>query len=88
MPVRASSTFSLSAVRPEALMLGVRIRGTLGEKDPLNKVLFNRATSRVQKVLPRKCRRLNGLNRVWVLYYDFEETQRHVNGSFRKSFGE
>ena len=29
--------------------LGVRIRGTLGDMDPLNKVPFKRATSRVQK---------------------------------------
>ena len=29
--------------------LGVRIRGTLGHIDPLNKVPFKRATSRVQK---------------------------------------
>ena len=29
--------------------LGVRIRGTLGDLDPLNKVPFKRATSRVQK---------------------------------------
>ena len=29
--------------------MGVRIRGTLGEKDPLNKAPFKRATSRVQK---------------------------------------
>ena len=29
--------------------LGVRIRGTLGDIDPLNKVPFKRATSRVQK---------------------------------------
>ena len=29
--------------------VGVRIRGTLEDIDPLNKVLFKRATSRVQK---------------------------------------
>ena len=29
--------------------VGVRIRGTLGDIDPLNKVPFKRATSRVQK---------------------------------------
>ena len=29
--------------------MGVRIRGTLGEKGPLNKVPFKRARSRVQK---------------------------------------
>ena len=29
--------------------LGVRIRGTLGDIDPLNKVPFKRATSRIQK---------------------------------------
>ena len=31
------------------LLVGVRIRGTLGEIDPLNKVPFKRARSRVQK---------------------------------------
>ena len=31
------------------LLLGVRIRGTLGAIDPLNKVPSKRATSRVQK---------------------------------------
>ena len=31
------------------LGVGVRIRGTLGDKDPLNKVPFKRATSRVRK---------------------------------------
>ena len=29
--------------------MGVRSRGTLGDIDPLNKVLVKRATSRVQK---------------------------------------
>ena len=29
--------------------VGVRIRGALGDIDPLNKVPFKRATSRVQK---------------------------------------
>ena len=29
--------------------VGVRIRGTLGDIDPLNEVHFKRATSRVQK---------------------------------------
>ena len=29
--------------------MGVRISGTLGDIDPLNKVPFKRATSRVQK---------------------------------------
>ena len=29
--------------------MGVRIRGTLGDIDPLNKVPFTRAPSRVQK---------------------------------------
>ena len=29
--------------------MGVRIRGTLGDVDPLNRVHFKRATSRVQK---------------------------------------
>ena len=38
--------------------MGDRIRGTLGDADPLNKVPFKRATSRVKKgpvslVLPR-----------------------------------
>ena len=32
-----------------AIILGDRIRGTLGDIDPLNKVPFKRATSRVQK---------------------------------------
>ena len=36
--------------------MGVRIRGTLGDIDPLNKVPFKRARSRVQKGYP-----LNGL---------------------------
>ena len=31
-------------------MMGVRIRETLGDIDPLNKVPLQRATSRVQKV--------------------------------------
>ena len=31
------------------LLLGVRIRGTPGDIDPLNKVPFKRAISRVQK---------------------------------------
>ena len=30
-------------------LLGVRIRGTVGDLDPLNKVPFKRATSSVQK---------------------------------------
>ena len=30
-------------------ILGVRIQGTLGEIDPLNKLLFKRAISRVKK---------------------------------------
>ena len=30
-------------------LLGVRIKGTLGDIDPLNKVPFKRATSRAQK---------------------------------------
>ena len=34
------------------LRLGVRIRGTLGDIDPLNKVPFKRARSRVQKGYP------------------------------------
>ena len=35
---------------PEAdQTLGVRIRGTLGDIDPLHKVPFERASSRVQK---------------------------------------
>ena len=33
-------------------MMGVRIRGTLGDIDPLNKVPFKRARSRVQKGYP------------------------------------
>ena len=32
--------------------MGVRIRGTLGDIDPLNKVPFKRARSRVQKGYP------------------------------------
>ena len=32
--------------------MGVRIRGTLGDLDPLSKVPFKRATSRVQKGPP------------------------------------
>ena len=32
--------------------MGVRIRGTLGDLDPLNKVPFKRATSKVQKGPP------------------------------------
>ena len=44
-------------------MLGARIRETLGDIDPLNKVPFKRATRRVQKgplqgvslILPRNC---------------------------------
>ena len=32
--------------------MGVRIRETLGDIDPLNKVPFKRATSRVQKGPP------------------------------------
>ena len=31
------------------IVMGVRIRGTLGDIDPLNKVPFKRARSRVQK---------------------------------------
>ena len=33
-------------------LVGVRIRGTLGDIDPLNKVPFKRARSRVQKGYP------------------------------------
>ena len=36
----------------KSLNLGVRIRGTLGDIDPLNKVPFKRARSRVQKGSP------------------------------------
>ena len=35
-------------------LLGFRIRGTLGDIDPLNKVPFKSATSRVQKGSPLK----------------------------------
>ena len=35
--------------RMPTFKLGVRIRGTLGDIDPDNKVPFKRATSRVQK---------------------------------------
>ena len=35
--------------RQSLLHMGVRIRGTLGDIDPLNKVPFKRARSRVQK---------------------------------------
>ena len=31
------------------IFMGVRIRGTLGDIDPLNKVPFKRATRRVKK---------------------------------------
>ena len=40
-----SATLGAQAV----IALGVRVRGTLGDIDPLNKVPFKRATSRVQK---------------------------------------
>ena len=34
--------------------MGARIRGTLGDIDPLNKVPFKRAKSRVQKGYPSR----------------------------------
>ena len=41
---------NLDVVGHDARMrLGVRIKGTLGDIDPLNKVPFKRATSRVPK---------------------------------------
>ena len=33
----------------DTAVLGVRMRGTLGDIDPLNKVLFKRSISRVKK---------------------------------------
>ena len=45
------------------MVLGVRIRGTLGDIDPLHKVPFERARSRVQKGYP-----LRGLPNDTTLY--------------------
>ena len=39
----------LDSVLQGLYKVGVRIRGTLGDIDPLNKFPFKRATSRVQK---------------------------------------
>ena len=39
----------LRSRRTSVLLLGDRIRGTLGDFDPLNKVPFQRARTRVQK---------------------------------------
>ena len=57
--------------------MGVGIRGTLGDIDPLNKVPFKRARSRVQKGYP-----LRGLpnNTTQAQKHDPQAVQR-INGS-------
>ena len=59
--------------------LGVRIRGTLGDIDPLNKVPFKRARSRVQKGYP-----LRGLpnDTTYSCYICCEDRSPTLGGSF------
>ena len=52
--------------------MGVRIRGTLGDIDPLNKVPFKRARSRVQKGYPLRGLPIMILPMEWTICTGFE----------------